>query len=349
MTPELAELLERTSPLGASDLFLAEGRPPMLREHGELIEVSHSPLGREIIDELFAHCGIDPAVTRDHDLGFDTPNGLRFRGNFHRAGGQPAVVLRHVRRQVPTMDTLGLPGELLPKWLSRPSGIIVVTGSTGSGKSTTVASCLEWVNAQMNRHIVTIEDPIEFIFHDRRSFFTQREVGSDTESFATGLRSAMRQSPDVIFLGEVRDRTTATIALQAAETGQLVVTTMQSLSVRDTFARLTNLFDEGDRAAILDLLAFQLIGCICQQLIPGPHGLFLALEHMENVGATRQYIREGEPERLSEHLRERTSAENRSFLTSLVEGCQQGRITTEAGMAASGNEIEFARALRGIA
>ncbi|CAN5242060.1 type IV pilus twitching motility protein PilT [soil metagenome] len=349
MSPQLAALLERTSPLGASDLFLAAGRPPILRENGELSEIDQRPLPQEIIEELFALCDTDPAEVRDRDIGLQIPGGLRFRANLHRRSGQPAAVLRHVRSQVPTMDTLGLPEQLLTRWLTRPSGFILVTGSTGSGKSTTIASCLEWINAQMTRHIVTIEDPIEYVFSDRRSFFTQREVGGDTDTFATGLRSALRQSPDVIFLGEIRDRTTATIALQAAETGQLVVSSMQSLSVRDTFARMTNLFAEADRAAVLDLLAYQLIGCICQQLIPGPRGLFLALEHMENVGATRQYIRDGEPDRLSDHLRGRQTAENTTFLSSLIQGCQQGRITPEVGMAASGNEIEFARSLRGIA
>jgi len=349
MSPGLAELLEYSRPLAASDLFLSEGRAPFLRYNTVLTEIEHSPLTREQVAEVFHLTGMDPETTKDCDTTFETPNGLRFRANLHHKGSKLGAVLRHVRSQIPAMDTLGLPDALLTRWLTKQTGIILVTGATGAGKSTSIASCLEWLNNNTSRHIVTIEDPVEYIFQERRCIFTQREIGIDTESFKRGLLSAMRQSPDVVFVGEIRNYETASIALQAAETGQLVITSMQSLGVQDTLYRLLNLFPVEDRSNTINLLASQLQGIICQQLLPGANGgLYLALEHMENTGAIREWIREENPERIIDFMRERRSEGNVTFLDSLIYGCQNHLISPEVGLAACDNELEFTRGMRGV-
>ncbi|MDG2123918.1 MAG: ATPase, T2SS/T4P/T4SS family [Verrucomicrobiales bacterium] len=350
MDHSLAALLQLACPIDASDLFLSENRPAILRRNTRLQEVTNHPITTAQMESLFHTCGTDPATTNDHDVSFTSADGLRFRINLHRRAGKLAAVLRHVRTQIPNMETLGLPEIVLTRWLTKEAGIIIITGSTSCGKSTTVASCLEWINQNTSRHIVTIEDPVEYVFEDARSFFTQREIGTDTASFATGIRSALRQSPDVIFVGEIRDRETASIALQAAETGQLVITTMQSSTVRDTFRRLFNLFPVQDRASASYLISHQLLGVVCQQLLPGTNdGLFLGLEYFENAAATRDWIRDGEPEKILEHARTHDPNSSMSFLDSLIWGVKNGYLDRDVALSACDNDIEFNRSLRGIA
>ncbi len=152
---------------------------------------------------------------KDHDSSFTSAEGIRFRVNLLRQLGRHAAVLRRIRSDIPDLETLGLPAEVLREWIARKSGLVLICGPTGSGKSTTLASCLEWMNQALCRHVVTIEDPIEYLFANRQCLFTQREVGIDTPSFAEGLRRSLRQSPDVILVGEIRDAETAMTAAQA--------------------------------------------------------------------------------------------------------------------------------------
>jgi twitching motility protein PilT len=230
-----------------------------------------------------------------------------------------------------------------------PAGLVLVTGATGSGKSTTLAACLDWLNQTADRHIVTIEDPVEYQFEDKISFFSQREVSSDTSSFAKGLRAALRQSPDVILVGEIRDSETATTALQAAETGHLVLSTLHSSSVTDTLERLTHLFPPAERQAALLLLSTQLIGILSQRLLPGKEGgMQVVVEHLHNEGATRDWIRTTALPEINDHLRRATTPGNRSFLSSLVEAVETGRIEEAVAEQASANATEFRRSLRGI-
>ena len=229
------------------------------------------------------------------------------------------------------------------------SGLVLVTGATGSGKSTTLAACLDWLNQHADRHIVTIEDPVEYLFEDKHSFFSQREVHTDTTSFAKGLRASLRQSPDVILVGEIRDSETATTALQAAETGHLVLSTLHSSSVADTLERLTNLFHPDERTSALMLLSAQLIGIVSQKLLPGMHGSMQVLvEHLHNEGATRDWIRATALPEINDHLRRAASPGNRSFLASLVDAVNAGLVDAATAEQASPNATEFRRALRGI-
>ena len=213
--------------------------------------------------------------------------------------GRLGAVLRRIKTSVPNLKTLGLPDWLLTRWGAREHGLILVTGPTGSGKSTTIASLLQWMNENLVRHVVTIEDPVEYQFTSKRCHFTQRQVGRDTGTFATGLRSALRQAPDVIFVGEIRDYETALTALQASETGHLVVSTLHSEKVADTMERYLNLFPAADEKHGVNLLANQLSGVLCQKLVQSADGgLHLLVEHVENAGAMRDWIAQT---RVAEH------------------------------------------------
>ncbi len=298
---------------------------------------------------FWLECGADPATTADHDTSHVDAHGNRFRVNLYRHLGKPAAVLRHIKSRIPDLEGLGLPAELLQSWMMYPSGLVLVTGSTGSGKSTTLAACLEWLNQHADRHIVTIEDPVEYLFEDKLSFFSQREVHTDTQNFAKGLRASLRQSPDVILVGEIRDAETATTALQAAETGHLVLSTLHSSSVTDTLERLTNLFPSEERASALLLLSSQLIGILSQKLLPRiDGGLQAIVEHLHNEGATRDWIRSTALPDINDHLRKANIPGNRAFLASLVEAVQAGTMDQAVAEQASPNATEFRRALRGI-
>ena len=350
MALDLPSLLETARPLAVSDLFLSEGKPPFIRKNSVLEDLNEPPVERAAMEELFGLCGADPVATKDADVAYVSEKGLRFRVNLHQHNnGELGAVLRHVRDQIPTMDVLGLPEDVLMPWLTRPAGLVLIAGGTGAGKSTTVASCLSWINAQRCAHVVTVEDPVEYLFKGNLSVFTQREVGIDTQSFGDGMRGAMRQSPNVIFLGEVRDAETAQAALHASQSGQLVITTVQAYGIRDALGRFAGFLPEAARKTALDTLASQLVGILAQRLLPGAEdGLFLATEHFENAGATRGWIRDDTPERIAELIRERPTPQNRGFLESLVAGARAGLITPETGISAADNPPEFKRAFRGL-
>ncbi len=247
------------------------------------------------------------------------------------------------------MEELGLPSELLQKWLTRPAGLILITGSTGTGKSTTMASGLEWLNQTASRHIITIEDPVEYLFQENLCRFTQREVGADTPTFAEGLRRALRQSPDIILLGEIRDATSASTALQAAETGHLVLASLHSSSAAEAVERLHRIFSPEEREDASALLATQLVGVFTQQLVPGlTKNLCLVGEHFENQAATRQWIRNGGGTELVDFMQNSQSPENRSMTTSLVQAYRDGHISLEAALVAAPVVDEFRRASMGI-
>jgi twitching motility protein PilT len=225
-----------------------------------------------------------------------------------------------------------------------------VTGPTGSGKSTTIASLLQWMNENLVRHIVTIEDPVEYQFTSNRSYFTQRQVGRDTSTFAFGLRSALRQAPDVIFVGEIRDYETALTALQASETGHLVVSTMHSEKVADTMERYLNLFPAADEKHGVNLLANQLSGVLCQKLVESADGgLHLLVEHVENAGAMRDWIARRELHNIDQYIARGSDPAAVSFLQSTLKALQAKVITEATAMASVSNESELRRAMRGIA
>jgi pilus retraction protein PilT len=334
---------------GASDLYLRAGRMPQLRINDALHNLPDSAVVTD--EEMIAfgeRCGADRGA-KDFDSSYVASDGHRFRVNFFRSLETRGAVLRPIKTQVPTFDDLGAPMGLLTSWTQRPYGLVLVTGPTGSGKSTTVAACLQWLNEHQAYHIVTIEDPIEYLFQPVSSLFTQREVGIDTPSFAEGLRRSLRQSPDVILLGEIRDSLSALTALEAAETGHLVFATMHSSNVLDSLDRLLRLFEVREREAVQQVLSQQLIGVLCQRLVAGKEGgLALVVEHFENQAVSRKWILEGKFRELADHIGRGDNAANVTFLQSLVARVHEGRISEETAVATAGNPQELQRRLRGI-
>jgi twitching motility protein PilT len=333
---------------GASDLLLHEGRPPQVRIGGSLVPLEFAALDGAFFDSLWRVCGVG-AETKDYDTSLTSGAGVRFRVNLLRQLGQRAAVLRRIRSNIPDLEPLGLPADLLREWIAKPSGLVIVCGPTGSGKSTTVAAALEWVNRNLSRHVVTIEDPIEYLFANGMSLFTQREVGIDTSSFSEGLRRSLRQNPDAIFVGEIRDVETAITAIQACETGHLVLATLHSSNCTDAIERLQLLFPSTSRDAVRRTMSNQLIGILCQRLLPAlPEGMILAVEYFSNIGAMRKYIADGKLPDLADAIGRADPRSARNFISSIAQLVQARQVAEEVAAASCGNPQELLRALRGI-
>jgi len=348
LSPLLDELLRAAVESGASDLILHSGRTAVVRVEGQLVPVESASMTEADLDALWKECGAD-AGAKDFDAGMTTAAGARFRVNLLRHLGARAAVLRRIRSDIPSLDSLGLPVELLREWAVRKSGVILVSGPTGSGKSTTVASALDWLNETTARHIVTIEDPVEFVFTAKQAIFTQREVGIDTPTFAEGLRRSLRQNPDVVFLGEIRDAESALTAIQAAETGHLVFATLHASTCADVISRIELLFAAEDREGIRKTLAGQLLGVLCQRLLPAREGArSLLCEYFSNIGSSRRIIAEGRMDDLQDFVSRGDPRNARSFSTSMLELIRSGQIDEATALENSDRPQELLRILRGI-
>lgn len=349
MPNSIDEILDAADAHNASDVFLQEGEVPRLKIEERIHVYGETPVTLAHLTALWQACGGDPLNDRDRDSGLVSRSHTRFRVNMHRSMGRLGAVLRRIRTHIPDLATLGAPDWLLTKWAAKPYGIILVTGPTGTGKSTTLAALLKWMNQTMARHIVTIEDPIEYMFSNEMCLFTQREVGRDTDTFGRGLRGAMRQAPDVIFVGEIRDFDTALTALQASETGHLVLASLHSEKVSDTMERFLNLFPPDQINLGLHLLSHQLIGICCQKLVQRVDGgLKLLVEHIENGGAVRDWIARRDVDKIQEYLMRGTDPNSTNFLRSIITAYEAGIIDEPTAIMATGNETEFRRAARGI-
>jgi twitching motility protein PilT len=347
--PESIELYCRAATeYKASDLLLHAGESPILRISGSMSPMEAPAITAADLAGFRAACGV-PEASTDHDSSFVSAEGVRFRVNFLRQLGRDAAVLRRINAGPPEIAQLGVPSEILKDWALRRSGIVIVSGPTGSGKTTTLASLLEWLNQHHERHVVTIEDPVEFVFQRKMAIFTQREVGQDTASFAEGLRRSLRQAPDIILVGEIRDAETASVALQAAETGHLVFTTLHASDVGEVLERMMAFFPETERSGHLQVLAGQLHGVLCQKLLPSVDGgMVLACEYMSNIGRTRQCVLHGDLPTLRDHLSIANESESRDFLRALQQLVEAGRISIENALLAAPNPAELRRRLRGI-
>jgi twitching motility protein PilT len=271
------DLLKLAVEKGASDLHLKVGSYPMARVHGHLAPVSEQKkLDHEDMVEMAA--SVMPTAHRQKfkdaqevDLAYSVPGLGRFRCNVFQQRGTIGMVLRVIPMQVRTITELGLP-PVLQKICAEERGLVLVTGTTGSGKSTTLAAMIDYINQQRSTHIITIEDPIEYLHRDQRSIINQREIGVDTRSFAYALRSALRQDPDVILVGEMRDMETIETALHAAETGHLVFSTLHTLDAMETINRIIAVFPPHQQKQIRLQLAAVLKSAIAQRLVPSADG-----------------------------------------------------------------------------
>ncbi len=292
------KLLSAQVKQGASDLHITVGQPPVLRLHGRMQKLKTKVL--DAADTMGLMKSITPdrcqqefQETGSTDFGFAFGDQARFRVSVFRQRGNVAIVLRQIPVDLMTMDQLSVP-PVFKEMIMRPRGLILVTGPTGSGKSTTLAAMIDYLNDNVDHHIITIEDPIEFYHNHKKSTVNQREVGVDVTSFAEAIRRALRQDPDVILVGELRDLETIEAAITAAETGHVVFGTLHTSSAAGTINRIIDVFPAHQQSQIRTQLSFVLEGILCQSLLPRAtgHGRALALEILVPNSAIRNLIRE---------------------------------------------------------
>jgi len=294
----MEELLHETVALGASDLHLSAGLPPLMRVHGDLTRTQHPALSAAGVTALVNSIMTDDQrqiFQAEHEIDFacEIPGKGRFRVNVFVQSRGPGAVLRTIPTVIPTLESLHLP-PVLKELCTRERGLVLVTGPTGSGKSTTLAAMVDLVNQTWDAHILTVEDPIEFVHPPKRCLVNQREVGPHTRSFSNALRSALREDPDVILVGELRDLDTMSLALTAAETGHLVFGTLHTSSAPKTIDRIIDVFPAGQQNQVRTMLSESLEAVIAQTLVKKKGGgRIAACEILIGAPAVRNLIREG--------------------------------------------------------
>ncbi|MFN8554037.1 MAG: type IV pilus twitching motility protein PilT [Candidatus Obscuribacterales bacterium] len=303
---EIQELLQLVFDRAASDLHIKAGQPPIIRVAGKLIKSTLPPLSKEEVQRLiFSIITSEQRKQLEQTYELDCSFGLdgigRFRVNVYKDRGAYAAALRVVASRIPSLDELNLP-PIVKEITQKPRGLILITGATGQGKSTTLASMIDWINENRADHILTIEDPIEFIHQNKRSILSQRELGQDTKSFANALKAALREDPDVILVGEMRDLDTIHLALTAAETGHLVFGTVHTSSAAQSIDRVIDVFPPDQQQQIRIMLSNGLVAIVSQTLLPRlqdsaggnpvTKGRILAAEVLVNTPAIANLIRE---------------------------------------------------------
>ena len=297
--PTMEALLRLVVEQGATDLHLSANQPPHLRTDDRLIPTEHAPLSGDDVKEL-AYSLISPDKVerferwKELDFAFSVEGLARFRANYFIQQGYIGAAIRMLPFRIMTFTELGLPVKVLTDFVERPKGLVLITGATGSGKTTTLAAMVDYLNTNKDQHIVTIEDPIEYMHMSRRSVVDQREIGSDTQSFAQGLKHVLRQDPNVILIGEMRDLETIETALIVAETGHLVLATLHTSDAVQTVNRIVDVFPAHQQNQVRVQLSLELLGVISQQLIPkaSGRGRVLAGEVLVVNHAVRALIRE---------------------------------------------------------
>ncbi len=348
--PHLEDYLSTLVTRGGSDFHLSPGAPPKIRLHGKLLDLaSEALLGDETRRLAYSILNNEQIATFERDWELDMSFAVegigRFRANVFLQRGAVAAVFRMIPFEVQTMNALGLPVKLCESLCTTPKGLVLVTGSTGSGKSTTLASMIDHINRTRDVHVVTIEDPIEFLHRGKRALINQREVGSDTHQFGKALRSVLRQDPDVVLIGEMRDLETIEAALTLAETGHLTFGTLHTSDAVQTINRIVDVFPAWQQQQIRTQLSFVLQAVFCQQLLPNQtgRGRALAAEIMVANAAIRALIREDKAHQIYSQLqtggREGMQTMNAS-LSSLV---QRRLISRETAMEHSTDKEDLLR------
>jgi twitching motility protein PilT len=310
---DVIELIRLAKLRGASDLHMAAGSPAMLRLMGNLVPaLDEVPLTPQDMEEAFDQLTTDQERAEFHgnmelDFAYSVPDLVRLRCNAARQKGTISLAMRLVPNVIPDIDTLKIP-EICKELILRPRGMLIISGPTGSGKSTTLAAMIDYLNRMESRRVVTIEDPIEYVYNSKKCSIIQRELGGDTHSFTDALRHVLRQDPDVILVGEMRDLETASAALTIAETGHLVLTTGHAPSTYQAVERVIDMFPPHERALAQTRMASLLIGIMCQALVPRSDGKgrIPAVEVMLANSAVRNLIREGKIHQLPNAIRTNT-------------------------------------------
>lgn len=299
MNIDINRILNEARVIGCSDLHFTYGITPIVRLNGALRKMSKYPEMDEetilsVVDQMTNETQrASVRAHRDTDFSFTTSAGYRHRVNVYFQRGKTAIAIRLLRNDIPTLDDLSLP-PVLADFAMRPRGLVLVTGPTGSGKSTTLAGMIDYINVNRSAHIITIEDPIEYVHQHKLCMVNQREVGDDVPDFASALRAALREDPDVILVGEMRDFETITAAVTAAETGHLVLSTLHTTSAADTINRIIDVYPEHQQGQIRTQLANTLVGVISQTLLPkrDGSGRIAAMEILSVTDACAAMIRD---------------------------------------------------------
>ncbi|RME70383.1 MAG: PilT/PilU family type 4a pilus ATPase [Planctomycetota bacterium] len=353
---DLERLLRLLARERATDLHLKVGSAPLVRIGGVLRAIEAPPFGpgevRALLEPVLVGARRQRLETRgDVDFAWSLEGLGRFRFNVFRQRGTVSAAIRRVETRIPDFESLRLPVPAMERLARLRRGLVLVCGATGSGKSTTLAALIGRINALRRCHIVTIEDPIEYLHTDAKAFINQREVGIDVPDFHTALRAVMRQDPDVILVGEMRDRETFEAALAAAETGHLVFSTLHSADVRSTIGRLVDLFPPERERQIRHALRFHLRAVICQKMLAAKDPAVRRVPAIELLlvnAEARKAIAEGEDDRLAVILRAGREQGMIDFNRSLLERVQAGLVEREAALAASPNPHQLEMHLKGI-
>ena len=337
----------------ASDIHLTVGVPPTLRINGALVRLNLPPLGPADTLRLFESIAPEERQTffrQNGEVDFShTIHGLsRFRVNAFRQRGSVAIAVRLIPEQVPTLEQLELP-EVVATLARKPRGLILVTGPTGSGKSTTMAAMINLINEEQSCNIITLEDPIEYLHRHKKSLINQREISADTRSFANGLRAALREDPDVILVGEMRDMDTISIAVRAAETGHLVLATLHTSDASQTIDRIIDVFPPYQQQQIRTQLSLTLQGIISQQLLPRRSGTgrAVAVEILVATPAVRNLVREGKSHQLLTVIQTGAKTGMQSMDAALRDLCRAGIVADEEALMRASDPDNFLRLRRG--
>ena len=351
---ELDRLLRLMVERKASDLHIKAGSPPGLRVDGAVLPLNEPVLSPEDTRRLAEQVLTEEQRARfreegDADLSYSIAGVSRFRVNVLTQRGAVGMVIRRIPSEIPTLASLGLP-DACQALSNRPRGLVLVTGPTGSGKSTTLAAMVDYVNATRNGHILTMEDPIEFVHADKKCWVTQREIGADTTSFAGALRRALRQDPDVILVGEMRDLETISLAVTAAETGHLVFATLHTTGAVQTINRIVDVFPGGQQQQIRMQLADTLQGIVCQTLLPKVSGgRACAMEILVATDGVRGLIRENKTSQIHNLIQMGAKDGMCTLEMSLNQLLAQRAITLEAAASKANfpNQLDGGRAVGG--
>ncbi len=341
------DLLRQVVERGASDLHLAVGIPPTFRIDGGLIQSDFMTLTHQDTQRLAYDILTDEQIQRfeqnlELDFSYSIVNLSRFRVNIFKDKGTVAVAFRVIPVKIPTIRDLGLP-PVLEELTKKPRGLILVTGPTGSGKSTTLAAMINQINSEHDAHIITVEDPIEYLHEHKMSIINQRELGIDTHSFANALRASLREDPDVILVGEMRDLETISTAITCAETGHLVFATLHTNNAPQTVDRMVDVFPPEQQEQIRFMLSNNIEAIICQQLIPraGMPGRVCAMEIMTASSAVRNLIREAKAHQLTSSIQTSSSLGMQTMDQSLRDLYQSGTISYDEALTRAMNPEEF--------
>lgn len=349
---DFVQLLHDAATQHASDVFFKENTAPAFRLAGRVVLTDYPPLSRHDIRQ-FVQTVMTPEQIgrfekkREMDIAFTIPNLSRFRANIYQQRGSWGMVLRLVPLFVQTLEDLDMPPAIRDLTRLR-QGLVLVTGPTGSGKSTTLAAMIDEINTARNCNIVTVEDPIEFVHADKLSIVNQREVGVDTDSFTDALKYVVRQSPDVILIGEMRDIETMSVAMAAAETGHLVFSTVHTSSAAETIDRLINMFPPHAKVDVCARLAKTLRGCLAQKLVPSKDGIgrVAAIEIMLAGPTVSKLIEEGRSGSLHQAIAEDRFYGMQTMNEALFRLVAEGRVAEDDALSYSPNAIELKQMMR---